>query len=318
MIRLLFYISIGFAAWHYGYRMNPIMFIIAVLVLDILFVFCLNYFHGKRRISQQQSLEGLTALLRIRSAELGAMFHSIRGYQKNLKNGSWIPLFIAEYRSNSSYNFYDDEDQDKKKEKKYLNKALALYGKRFENNRLFGTLNEPELNDIGVAILCWSSSLDTTIRLLNSIPCNANLSHHVGALLREYRLIQFLTLNGNYHILFKNWRPLSDLIRLRYQLLRAHWEELLRSHQCSIIISQASNYFQNSSLVADDIWAENVALGQMERNLKRALSQENSKSFGWEWDWKQEEGFFQALKTNPIWIKLYGYEPYTTSELYDE
>lgn len=309
-IRFLFYFAVYFISTQLGYE-NMWWLLIGIAVGETL----ISSWRRRQRVNSltpEQSIGSLTALLRIRSSEIGAMYYSLRNYQKEAKDTSWIPLFLAEYRSGCSYNIY--EDPCDKKEKKYRDRAHAIYKKRFESshNPFFGTLDEPELIDIGVAMLCWTSGIDGTIRLLNSIHCDTNLSRHVCALLREYRFIQFLTLNGNYHILFKNWWLISPLIRDRYSLLRQHWEEIVRSHQCSILINRATNNLHESPLVSDNIWEENKVLGEMEMNMRRALSQKNSNSHGWDRDWKNEAGFFLHLKSNPIWTKLYGYEPYTT------
>lgn len=303
MTRTLFYCVIAVISFHFEYSW---WFISGILAVEILFSSWNRWRHINANITPDQSRGGLIALLRIRSAEIGAMYESIRSYQKKTEDGSWIPLFIAEYRSLSHCSVYDE--QCDKKDEQYREKANALYNKRFGYNPFFGTLNEPELADIGVALLFWSTSIDSTIRLLKSIPCDTHLSKHVCALLREYRLIQFLSLNGNYHLLFKNWRPLSSLIRERYHMLRMHWEEIIRFHQCSIMITQATCNLP--TFILDDVWAENKALGGIERNLPRALSQKNHKSHGWDWDWNNEKAFFQHLQSNPIWIKLYDYDPY--------
>jgi len=87
----------------------------------------------------------------------------------------------------------------------------------------------------------------------------------------------------------------------------------VRAHQSAIVIAKASNIFQQETFLLDEIWKENQALGDMERNLRRAISQENSNSFGWDWDWKNEATFFQHLKTNVIWTQFYNYDPYSPS-----
>jgi hypothetical protein len=157
-------------------------------------------------------------------------------------------------------------------------------------------------------MLFWASGIENTIRMLKSIRCDAVLSQHICALLREYRLIRFLTLGGNYHILFKNWRPISSLVRERYRLLRQYWEEVLCSHQCSFLTTQASSILGKERFVLDDVWEESQFLAEMERGLCRALSQKNCRDIGR--NRKTEATFFGCLKSNPIWIKLYGYEPY--------
>jgi hypothetical protein len=83
-----------------------------------------------RRVSAltpEQSIGGLIALLRIRSAEIGSIYYSIRNYQINTKEGSWIPVFIAEYRSADSSTIYQEFCDER--EKKYHDKAQALYKK---------------------------------------------------------------------------------------------------------------------------------------------------------------------------------------------
>lgn len=173
-------------------------------------------------------------------------------------------------------------------------------------------MEEPELLDTMAAIHAWTVDFDFTIRLLNSVPCDARLSRHVCALLREYRLVKFLSLNGNYHILFKDIWILSSIVRERYSMLRAHWEEVICFHKAAIAIANASNLSQQgqSSLLMDAILEENKALCEMERNLKRAVSQENSKSHGWQRDYENEATYFMKLKLNPIWTQFYNYDSY--------
>ena len=306
LLRILFIPSIYLLLEHLVYFINIWWLIIGIPIVEISLV---KWKRWQRiaPITQEQRISGFLALLRIRCAEIGAIYHSIRLYQKEASDCSWIPLFMTEYRYLSNQGLYDDPC-DKKKQK-YLTKAHALYTRRFHYNPFFGTLEEPELLDTTMAIHFWSSGFDLTIRLLDSIPCDSNLSRHICALIREYRLIQILTLNGNYHILFKNIWILSALIRERYSRLRGYWEEIVRSHQAAIIIAKASNITQQDRMMLDDNFAENEALAQMERNLRRAISQENSKSYRWASDREDEASFFQSLKANPIWIKLYGYDP---------
>lgn len=265
---------------------------------------------SSRKITSENNLEGLTALLRIRSAEVGAIYYNVRSYQKKVKENAWVPLFMAQYRTIQNSSLYDDFC--KKINVKYLAKAKALYSRRFYRNPVFGTFEESELMETASAIQSWSFDFGLSIRLLCSIQCDASLSRHVCALLYEYRLIQILTLGGNYHILFKGLWPLSHLARESYCRLRQHWEEVVRSHQGAIIISKASNISSKETLLLDDLWTENESLGDMERNLRRALSQENSSSFGWEGDLKREASFFQRLKGNPIWTKFHNYDPYAS------
>lgn len=131
--------------------------------------------------------------------------------------------------------------------------------------------------------------------------------------MREYRLLHFLSFGGNYHILFKDIWLISPLIRERYQKLRSLWEEIIRFHQADIIIAKASSTKEfNEEL--DTAYTENRALADMERNLRRAISQENTKSYGWERDWKDEASFFKSLKSNPIWTQFHGYDPYFEPE----
>lgn len=262
-------------------------------------------------LTHEQSIGGLLALLRIRSAQVGAMYHSIRECQRNAGNAPWIPLFIAEYRSTSNYNAF--EETCIKKEKKDLEKAEAIYKKRFYYDPFFG-LNESGLTDISIAMLYWTSSPDWTIRLLGSIRCDANLSQHVYALLKQYRLIQVLTLGGNFHILFRNWYPLSSLMRERYRLLCHHWEEVLRSHHCALLTMLAMDPLGHAPYVLNEVMAEIQALAIMESHLLGIMSQENTKSHSRGPNKKEELAFFQYLKSNPIWMKFYGYELISTDE----
>lgn len=163
----------------------------------------------------------------------------------------------------------------------------------------------------------WSAGFDLTIRLLDSIPCDSKLSVLIHALVREYRLLHFLSFGGNYHILFKDIWLISPLIRERYQKLRSLWEDIIRSHHADIIIAKASSTKEfNEEL--DTSYTENRALADMERNLRRAISQENTKSYGWERDWKAEASFFKSLKSNPIWTQFHGYDPYFEPERYKQ
>lgn len=293
-----------------GYISNIWWIFIGIPITEYLIRIWNNWRRTNSKITPEQSLAGLTALLRIRSAEIGAIYHQVRSYQKKAKKTAWIPLFMADYREMQNLNLYDTACD--KKDKKYLKKARALYTKRFNYNHFLGALEEPELMDTVAAIQHYSFGFDFTVRLLTSIQCDANLSRHVCALLREYRIIHLLSLNGNYHILFKGWWPLNNLVRESYCRLRSHWEEIVRSHQERILITKASDITHQDTTTLDNLMAENEALGQMERNLSRALSQENSESFGWEWDWKREASFFQRLQANPIWTKFYNYDPYAS------
>lgn len=306
--------QLGYASnlWWFIIGMWGFIFIIGIGLLEYLVSRWRLWRHARSIINPEQSLGALTALMRIRSTEVGAIYHSVRKYQKKAQDSDWIPLFMGEYRYLANQELYDEPNSEK--EQKYLIKAQALYKKRFRYDPFFGTLNEPELIDTACAIHHWSIEFDFTIRILNSIACDANLSRHVCALLREYRLIQFFSLGGNYHILFKDLGILSAFVRERYWKLQKCWKEVISAHQTAIIITQASNLCQQTTSSLNDLLSENEALIEMERNLQSALSQENCKSHGWDWDWKNEESFFQYLKNNPIWTKFYGYDPYFQSE----
>lgn len=309
LFRFLFFYVPFIVLEQLGYISNIWWIFIGIPIAEYLIFIWNRWRRTNTKITPEHILGGLTALLRIRSAEIGAIYHQVRSYQNKAKENAWIPLFMAEYRQLQNYSVYDDAPYDKK-DRKYLKRAHALYTKRFSYNPFFGTLEEPVLMDTAAAIQCWSSGFDFTIRLLNSIQCDTSLSQHVCALLREYRLIQLLTLNGNYHILFKGWWPLSNLARESYCRLRQHWEEVVRSHQGAVIITKTSSIFQQDTSSLDELWAENEALRLMERNLRRAISQENCKSFGWTCDWENEHSFFQRLKTNPIWTQFHQEELY--------
>lgn len=296
---LIIYVPI-IVAEQLGYISNIWWIFIVIPSAEYLIRVWNNWRRTNSKITPEQSLAGLTALLRIRSAEIGAIYHQVRSYQKKAKKNAWIPLFMADYREQQFYNLYEISCDNK-----YLKKTLPLYTKRFSYNYLFGTFEERVLMDTSAAIQHYCFGFDRAVRLLNSIQCDANLSRHVCALLREYRIIQLLSLNGNYHILFKGWWPLGNLVRESYCRLRNHWEEIARSHQGIILITKASDIIKKDTSTLDNLMAENEALCQMEWNLNRAMSQENSESLGWEFDCKKEASFFEHLKVNPIWTKFY-------------
>ena len=86
-----------------GYISNLWWFLIGIPVAEYL-ISSWNIWRRKNtKITPEQSLEGLTALLRIRSVEIGAIYHQVRSYQKKVKEKAWIPLFMAEYRRLQSY-----------------------------------------------------------------------------------------------------------------------------------------------------------------------------------------------------------------------
>jgi hypothetical protein len=318
---LWMYVVLYFVVEHFGYASSSWWlifgtslwgFFIGIGLLEYLVSRWRLWKYTRSVINPEQSLEALTALLRIRCTEIGAIYHSVREYQKKAQDNAWIPLFMGEYRYLAGQGLYDEPNS--KKEQKYLIKAHALYKKRFSHSPFFGTLEEPELIDTACAIHYWSAGFDLTIRLLKSIACEASLSRHVCTLLKEYRLIQFFSLGGNYHILFKNLRILSAFVRERYCNLQESWKEVISAHQTAIIITQASSLCQQTTSSLKDLLSENEALIAMESNLQRALSQENCNSHGWKWDWENEVSFFQSLKSNPIWTKFYGYDPYYEPE----
>lgn len=295
ILYLLFYSSLGVALSHFGYSWLIIVFVVAQIVY-----FKLNQWLSAPRLTPEQRLGSLRALLRIRAAQIGAIYTTVYGYQIKIKvkGDSWIPLFMADCRSLSNYCPYDDTPD--KNDKKYLQKAKILYKTRFNYDPFLGILEKNELAGIGLAALFRSSSNETTIDLLKSIPSDANLRKQITSLIWEYRLINFLTLNGNYHILFKNWKPLSSLIQERYLQLSYHWEKIWRAHQCAILTAKASNH---DSSQLDNAWSEGQSLSDMETNLSRTLSKHNSQSSGWRDG--DEIAFFRKLQSNPIWVKLH-------------
>lgn len=293
-----------------GYDLKIWWLIIGVSVFEIIFVKWRRW-EKTTSITPEQKLGGLLSLIRIRSAELGSIYYSLRGYQKQATNGhSWIPLFMGEYKY-LNRDLYDESSETKKQ--KYLTKAHSLFKKRFPYEPgFFDTLEESVLLDTTFAIHYWSSGFDLTINLLDSIPFDSKLSSYIRALIREYRLLHFLSFGGNYHILFKGWF-ISNLIRERYKKLRSIWWEIICYHQAVIIIAKSSSTIESNEGL-DIAYTENRAVADMERNLERAISQENSKSFGWDWDWKNEASFFKILKSNPIWTQFRGYDPYFEQE----
>lgn len=302
MIIILFYAFIGFILNYFG---MPWWLIFVIFGIDYLLPKW-NRSRRSRTISSDQGLQGLIALLKIRSAETGAIYHVTRRYQRQAEDKSWIPLFIAEYRAESNDSIY--QEPCKKRDRKYREQALALSGKRFSLEPFFGRLNERALRDIGAAMLFWATNPSRTIELLKSITCDAKLSNHVCTLLRHYKLLMLFTLNGSYSILFKNWFPFSGLARWQYRQLCMHWREVLWSCRDSVVIAEATGCFGQTPGSFDEIWKEIEILLEMESNLDSALSQENIHSFRWKRDNEEEAVFFQHLTNSSIWKRYYGCE----------
>ena len=301
-----YFISLLLAYW-IGFNISWWM-ITGLILLHILF---LNWNRWRRvnAINPNQTIEGLIALLRIRSAEIGAMYHSIREYQKDTSSESWIPRFMAEYRSESSSNVY--EPACEKKEKKHLQWAHAIYNKRFSYDHYYGRLNEQPLTDISIGVLYWATSPHQTIQLLKSISCDANLSKHVCALIKQYQLLRFFSFGGSYNIIFRNRHPFSSLTRRNYQLLCSHWKEALHALQSSILTAQAGAYLKPLDAL-DVFWTESQILATQEWNLARALSQKSGASNS---DRKNEALFFESLDSNPIWKKIYGHARHSIANI---
>lgn len=314
MNSLFLYFAFGAMLGYLTDTSKAVIILVSILILRNSF----SYWNRKRRtthLAQGEALGGLIALLRIRSSEVGAMYSLIRDFQKKIDGeNSWAPIFMGEYRNLMSYDIYEDcREKREKKEQKYRTRAHNLFNKRRKYDHYYALLEEKILSDLEIAMFFWSSNLDMTISFLKTIPCERNISRHVCALLKEYKLIKFLTLNGNYHILFKNWPLIGNFVRERYNSLISEWKEVRHLLQASILTTQAGNVQQVGSSLFDSIWAEIQTLSSMESNLERAILQKNSRSSGWAFDTKNEEPFFEQLKFNPIWKKLYSYPPYESN-----
>lgn len=149
-VRISFPVIFYFLLQYSGYNISIWWLIVGIPIFESLFTKW-EQWTKTTSITSEQKLGGLLALLRIRSSEIGCIYHSMRSYQKQASDdNSWIPLFIGEYRYLSSQGLY--EESSKTKEQKYLAKAHALYKKRFQYNHFFGVLEEPVLLDTAFAI----------------------------------------------------------------------------------------------------------------------------------------------------------------------
>ncbi len=84
-----------------------------ITVLELLIPRWKRWTRTNPLVSPEQSLRRIAALVKIRSVEIGALYHSVRSYQKQAQNCSWIPLFMGEYRYQTNQGLYDDTCEKK-------------------------------------------------------------------------------------------------------------------------------------------------------------------------------------------------------------
>jgi hypothetical protein len=286
---------------------------IRVVIAILLILWVVNIWWKNRavncQLSPQQRQDGLIALLNIRYAELGSIYHCVNNYKIKCNGDSWIPTFLTDYSSvNDDYSDEIESVQTKRVNRRKL-KAHQLYHRRFKKNPFYGRWEDSELSSLGIALLYWSSCPRRQIRLLTSIPCDAALRKHIRSLTREYRLIDVLTLCGKYTMIFSNWLPFSHIARERYSRLRREWAQLWQSVTLMIATSQCAHMAnpKSESMVAlQYAWEQCACLAEMENYLNGALSQEKSEFSGGPSP-QTEEKFFNILRSNPIWKNFDGY-----------
>jgi hypothetical protein len=205
----------------------------------------------------EDSIAFLTALLKIRSAEIANLYICIRSWQKDIqKDENWIAHFL--------------KTQCHLKELK----ISALLEKRFHfhNDPEYGH-NLRAMEDFKILLYRNTGTCYTTIEKLSGLQTLGLMQAQIKELIKEYRHLgsyfDLFLLHGDLNLPFK-----EKLHRARRNI-DLSWQKIFLSFRTSLIISRIKN---NPIKNSETLFYEMKAIEKLSDSLAYVIKRKNSKT----------------------------------------
>ena len=140
-------------------------------------------------LSIDDGLGVLTLLFRIRAAEIGAMYATIREYQQKVGTGYWIDLFMQDF-IDVPYDWWEDTGVYDKREKKLKEKASEVFSKYYEIPQSLPSIDSyrERIQDVRTALLFWNIGPDRMIHNLEAVRSFGVMQEELSELIVEYKI----------------------------------------------------------------------------------------------------------------------------------
>lgn len=241
----------------------------------------------------------LKSLIKLRCAEIGNIYLVLRQYQKEAKDGNWVPLFMKELAVADLHEPYIHVE--KEEEEKAETEAMAIFEERYKFCSIAPTgLYEDQIADLHVALLHWRYSPQTIINRLEELQSFGFLGDWIDALIKAYQAID--KCGGDFKSIFKSKKTGS--FRPSLKRISFLWSEIARILKMSMFLQQIKNETPNEQHANENIDLQEIeALIELDRFLDCAITQENldRKSLISLPNKEKEKFFLSRLKFNPLW-----------------
>lgn len=239
----------------------------------------------------------MQSLVKLRSAEIGNIYLQVRQYQKEAKDGNWVPLFMKQMAVSDLHGPYTNVEKDD--EEKAEATAMDIFEKRYKFCSIAPTeLYEDQIADLQVALLYWRYPPETIINRLQELKAFGFLENWIDDLIKAYQVIEC----SGFDYIFKEKKRESFLVSLKR--ISSLWSEVIRILKINILLQQIKNEIPNEQYANENIDLQEIsALIELERYLGCAITQENLKEKGFTSlpNKEREEFFLDRLKFNPLW-----------------
>lgn len=249
----------------------------------------------------------LKSLIKLRSAEIGSIYLTLRSYQRQAGEGNWVSLFMKEMAVSGLY--YDPYiNIEEKKEKQTENEAEEIFEKKYKFCSFAPIeLYEDEIADLRVALGYSRANPQLIIHRLEEIKSFGILSNLINSLIKEYRLLNKVSAAGDFGKVF-NKNKTSSSFKYILDRIASLWYQISRIIKVSLMVNRISENIENEKPSNRDIDLKEIeALLELEMHLGSAIIQENSniKNLITFPSNEQESFFLERLKFNPFWYKYF-------------
>ncbi len=247
------------------------------------------------------------SLIKLRAAEIGGIYRTLRDYQRQAKDDNWVPLFM---KRKAVSDLYDGPYVQVEKEDMHRAEVEAeeLFQKRYKFCSIAPIdLYDEQIADLQVALASRSASPVMIVSRLEEIKSFGVLRDWIDTLVKLYRILDLATGGGDFNAVFKREKKSSSFKPLLDQI-SAQWSDLYRLLKMSILLSRIHGNIPNEEASKKDVDLEEIeALSELEISLDWVIAQENMKRKGissmpFE---EKEPFFFERLKFNPFWHKFF-------------
>lgn len=256
--------------------------------------------------TSEQSLI-LKSLIKLRAAEIGSIYCTLRDYQRKVGDGNWVPLFMKKKAVSDLYyaHYVHIETEE---EQKAEAEAQDIFEKKYKFCSIAPTdLYENEIADLQVALAYWCSSPKMLIYRLEEIKSFGILGDWIDSLIQQYKLLDQVTAGGDFETIFKKNKDAKSF-KFCLDKITSLWSQISRIMKMSIIMNRIKENIENEQSSNEDIDLKEIeALVELERHLDYAITKENSKIRGFALaSFEKIEPFFlERLKFNPLWHRYF-------------